>query len=647
MSEATTLFMIAAVFCGINLGALVLATPSAVPLSAAGRFLFGLCLTPFFLGLSFLLSSWLWPGTHKWFHIGFPLLLSSAFLVSRWRWLGSLLRSVGENQTGLDGCAERDATRNTYRWLFLFCLLPLLYPLSGLVQHIVADTRAPIVAFDALQYMRQALPLTLSGDASSLIGHEGDDEGTLRGDLHHPAWPAYLAYALQFSPIDAGDPSLDHAAGAAIQICFVLMISGLAVLMLSLHASIGWPLAVSFLLLVPQFDYVVNSFSRDAYRILPVLLLIAVLVRIRPGGILPRSHLATVAGLSALALIGHTLGGFIVVALGSAWGLWYLLGHGRVADVALGAAAMLSGLLAGGLHHFKTLTATGSFTGGALADDALRGTEYEARLQQLWNVGLPETLEIFDRVQELVMRDGIGVGVVGLGLAVSVTMVALLRSSDSRWRTLLFLALVNLSMFVQFTGLIDWFGYRVSDWFITNKRYVLHWNAVNAVFLAFSVVALGWWLVERYGKRGWVVPVLVSVLFSLGAGTVLDSVWYRNTWGREYPAELLTNVVKAQEQLGTRERLLLEDARWNWYLGNQELLLYTHPTHRLFQATSCGEFSQSLSTLRVGGVVLGQSSLGNLWKDSTLLKCLSGPGFLRVDEADATFAIYVRRRATH
>jgi hypothetical protein len=633
MSGAVVPFLAAVLYTSISLAAAATKLPRWIPAPFWGRFWFGFSLSPFFLGMAFLLSAWVWPGGHRWFHLGFPLAVCAVFLATCWR------PPVGRLVKGWR-LLNRSAVRG---WVLSLCLIMLTYPATKVFDHMIDDTRAPILAFDALQYMRQAQPFAASADLDLLVDHQGDQDGTLRGDLHHPAWPAYLAYALMFTPDQAVDANLDHAAGAAIQFCFILMFSALLALMIALKVPVGWPVAVALVLLVPQFDYVVNSFSRDAYRTIPMLLCAAVLFRTHPSGFRIYRPFLTLGVLCGLTLVGHTLGGFMVVALGMAWAMGFLRNGGKVSGVAMVAAVMIAGLCAGGAHHAEALLESGSLTGGALADDALRGTVYEARMQQIWSAGLVDTPDITSRIRDLVMRDGLGISLVGLGLSILIAAAAVVIRFARSWQALLFLALPVLMLFVQFIGLIDWFGYRVSDWFITNKRYVLHWNVATAAFLGFLVARCAMWLAERSEALGAGLLLLVSTASSVAAGHLVDSQWYRNTWLRDYPYETLKNVMTASAGVGSNERLLLEDARWNWYLGNRHVLLYSRPTASLFKTSNCDELEGKLAGLQIGAVVLSKSSLETLWQNSTMFACLNGEAFERFAEADPTFAIFLHR----
>jgi hypothetical protein len=139
--------------------------------------------------------------------------------------------------------------------------------------------------------------------------------------------------------------------------------------------------------------------------------------------------------------------------------------------------------------------------------------------------------------------------------------------------------------------------------------------------------------------------VFIAVVLCLCAGQTLEKQWYRNTWGPEYLETTLHNVRIAERNLEPEHRLLLEDARWNWYLGNKHLLMYTRPTHPLFRAESCVEVGSLLLQLRVGGVVLVKSSLDEWWADSVLLDCLQNDEFRRMATEDGMFAIFVRMPA--
>ena len=136
---------------------------------------------------------------------------------------------------------------------------------------------------------------------------------------------------------------------------------------------------------------------------------------------------------------------------------------------------------------------------------------------------------------------------------------------------------------------------------------------------------------------GLAIAVAAAATWSVQRG------WYRNTWTDQYIATQLKNALPARDRLPPNTRFLLEDARWNWYLGNQHMVLYSKSTRALFTAKNAAEVESALRNAGVGGVILLKGSLDQWWKGSTLLEFLEGGRAMRVAPDDENFAIYVLR----
>lgn len=321
----------------IAAGAALMATPHLLPIPTAARFLCGVVCAPQLIGLLVLALFFIFPGIPWWMLHGLLALTAVAALwfarvPTRMEFHNFLILLSRQRKLSLQGLA-------------MAALLLLIFFTGTLL---VTNMKSPLIAFDALQYSREATRLGAHRDMDAWVGHTGVADGTFRGDIHHPIFVGYLAWAQQFAPTDPEKE--DSALRCAFQATFLAMLLAFPIIGLSLGWG-WWAWAViPLVLLVPQFDYISSSSSRDAFRIVPLIILLALLLRLGCETVrsrFPYSTMLPIALASMLALMSHTLNGFAVVSLVAGWSLWILLSKRPwllpVVWVAVGL-----GLLAGG-----------------------------------------------------------------------------------------------------------------------------------------------------------------------------------------------------------------------------------------------------------------------------------------------------------
>jgi hypothetical protein len=161
-------------------------------------------------------------------------------------------------------------------------------------------------------------------------------------------------------------------------------------------------------------------------------------------------------------------------------------------------------------------------------------------------------------------------------------------------------------------GAFDLAGHEVSQWFVTNLRYALHWY----VFLALALMAAAEALLGHC-RPGRAVLAVAVVFLCLWTYDVTLRSWARNVWPQDYVERRMQPVLAASAAV-TPYRLVLEDARWNYYLGNRHAVMYSLATRPLFIARTDAEFDAGMARLGAAGFMLVTQSLEPLWLRSSL-----------------------------
>lgn len=595
-------------------GLIALVAPRVFPLPAHARFIAGMALAPQLLGHAATLMMGTFPRFPWW---QFFMVLFAFCAYSFMRHGSLLLRRLRRANSGTL------ARRAVPRWIAAIAVVLLC---GVLATALLQNARAPLIAFDALQYAREATLLGAGRDMQSWVGHTGSADGTLRGDIHHPVFSGYLAVAQQFT--SSSSHAADEALRAALQLTFACML--LAMLLPGFALRWGWWsfTVLPLVLLVPQFDYVSSSSSRDAFRLVPLCLLGALAFRMgqRPStwhAALPFAPALT-AG-AALALMGHTLNAFVVVSLMSGFGAWALL-SGRWRPLVIASGSVGLGLLMGGWTYATAWLESGSVQGsGVLMYGSLAGTPMLEVIRHLEVAAAKGVVAPLERLQEALFRDARGVALAGCLVCVAVLAHGLFwrrGPSAMRFAEARMLAATCLAIALPVLGAFDFGSYQVSQWFVTNQRYALHWYLFLALALAAPLATLK-------PARAWLRPVLLALL-CIAAYALTLRTWYRNTWDFQFVADRLQPMLAVQPLLGDR-RLVLEDARWNYYLDNRHVVMYARATAPLFSSAPGDAMDQALATLRIGGAVLQTASLKDWWAHSHLLAHFNRVGACRID----------------
>jgi tetratricopeptide (TPR) repeat protein len=488
---------------------------------------------------------------------------------------------------------------------------------------------------DALLYLGRALRFAQERSLSATTGFEGSPDGAYRGDFHGFVFPAFLSHALLTTGDNPPGFPQDQAARAAFQITVLYML--LAVMALagtSRYPGVG-ALAAVLLLLVPGLEYVSYHSSRDAFRIIPIMLLATVLTGLSPQRLRHRLRLPALLPplvLAAFCLAGHTLGGLVVLMMAIAWTVWSLVHRTRWLAVALVLAAIGLGLLLGGFRYLAPYLETGTVAGQISSAYAVQGTALQGREPWGESLRMVEAATPLQRLAWLLQEDRYRLSVPGLVAALLALGLWAKSRGERRTTALPLVSMMLLAIFLPFTGLVDSGVYQFSTTSVANPRYALHWYPFAAITLA-MLCAHGYEVLLRRhagNAKGLLAATALALLVLVAAYTAcrtVDTDW-RTTASWDEGAWFAENVEPLQAVTGwlkTGERLVLDDDRYNYYLGGKAVVMYTRPTWGLIRARSEGEVESELEALDIGAVALDEQFVGGWWELTALFSYLNDP----------------------
>jgi len=590
-------------------------------LPGLSRFLTGFCLTPFILGAWMFIPATLLPGAPRgWFLIP-PLLLACA----------SLFFYGSHTFQRLARYFKRNPHIYSYRWIDYLAIAGAIVVLLSVLYKVGLNCTLPTINTDASSYLGEALRFVNKRSLSAITGMQGSPDGSLRGEVHGFMYPAFISHALMNTSANSFGYPHDLAAQVAFQATFIYMIIAMITLVSVIRPLSASAIALILLFQVPQFFDITYASDRDGYRIIPLLLLTAVLIGLSPKRmrhqLRPESLIAPIF-LSACALAGHTLGGFIVIAMTVAWIIWVIPARPRWLNVLLVSTALGTGLLIGGTHYIKAYLDTGSVMGNVFKENAIKDTPLWEESLKRDQARLLGTTTITDRLKILLKRDRYKLSVPGtLGALIAVLLWRKFYN-DRKLTPLPFLGLITLITILLATGIFDTAQYQLSAGFVMNFRYNLHWYPFAAVCLAliigYSVDIIDKSANQNFKQAGLILISILILIVSLSSVRTVRQWQARpSDYGNQWFARYFDPLNGAIKQIAPDKRLLV-DYNYNYYLHNQAVVMYALPTWPLLQAKNEAEVARSLEELKIGAIALNEMDSG-WWQLTPLYSFLTNP----------------------
>jgi hypothetical protein len=286
--------------------------PQAFGMRVLPRAIVAAAMTPHVLALLVLLIPLVWPGAPGMAFLVLPAILSIATLAVLRR---SLLEMAGRMLR-----LSRRWGRNPHA---IIVGLGVAAVAAILIQLTVVNTTGPATGHDIQVYLSEAKVFAENRTLASIPDFHAEPGEVAKTHPHQFLWQAYLAQALMATDGAIGFPD-DLTARVALHLPFLIL--GVMAIALSLVAVPGWTavLALPLLLFVEPLHLVLNSFSVDAFRTLPLLALVALLLTtIGRRGELPWSRFFLIGTAAAFTAASHTVNvAFLIILYVSLPLLW-------------------------------------------------------------------------------------------------------------------------------------------------------------------------------------------------------------------------------------------------------------------------------------------------------------------------------------
>jgi hypothetical protein len=306
--------------------------------------------------------------------------------------------------------------------------------------------------------------------------------------------------------------------------------------------------------------------------------------------------------MGIFCISGHTLGGMIAMIMVLAWVVWGLIYRTSISKQLLVIGALGMGLLVGGIHYFQAYHETGNFMGLKRCIVMRKNTEGYGR--KLPSVGVTN----LRRMAMLAGRDRYRISIPGTICSIITVILGLKFRRKFRRNIPLFIGLLSLTTMTPFMGIYDFDIYRISDWFIQNFRYQLHWYPFAVVCIAMLFGYSYRWMAFKNSNyiKIWAAVGLGGLTFvlAISAYDTISSKWRTRNKAKEWIEASIIPLQSILQKMPIGKNLLLEDLRYNYYLGNRAIILYSSPTCKILRGENEEQVNDALKDLNIVAVAL-------------------------------------------
>ena len=616
--------IVALVASGLAYCAWVLATGPLQQRAAAAAISAGQ--TPAFIATAMGLTAWLMPGLTGG---GRYVLALSPLVAAGFAGLGARMLAAGISQPA------ESVTRGRYDWLIRAGVLAAAVTAIYVIAHlfgILARNLVPTIGNDSLIYLSEARAFVESGSLSALNHGDGDPStGLPPSHPHLPLFSLYLAHGLLFA-----DPALqplqpvgdDLPVRFAFQASIVFLIVALAGLAMAVGRGLRYELAIPFLAvgtfaLFGAFEYMSFMSSCDAFRLVPMAGLIALVTGMARAG---RISIATVAGLAAATfffLSAHTVNLYFAAVLAPVLLAALLAGKVPLKGILIAGAfaAVPAGVV--GLHYFHAFQETGRFLGNGMNYYHYVGTPLEAAFRNYGDWG-GSTLNFWSAFHKIMIDQGGVPSYLTLFAALALLCIAFLGQLPDRM-SVSTLCLAFLSMLLVphlLSGSSQDFSMREA--LIGNYRYAYTIFILAPVILAGFAGAMCELMARYLDARAGLAALITSCLF-IGTGARAElKEWrsYANDSTARKERQTLLTLCKMGSSVRDGEIWLSDRANLAYSCGRFPTFMYSPRGREYFLPRSISDEVKLLLDRNVSLVTLVEK-IPDWWPATPLIPALN------------------------
>ena len=521
------------------------------------------------------------------------------------------------------------AKREYCRWI-----VDRIYIFTGigfflLIYVIIKQFLSPICGSDAVEYLSNAFEYIKTMRITDVNSFRGQAGGQLLAIIHHPGYVLYLAFALLHGPTKYVGYPFDYAARTAFFLNNIYLIFAICGLVCAIKPH-NKKFACGFsVLLVFYYDkltsFLLNETSRDAYRIIPLIVFVTLLIAIN-GDRKDNKNYLLVLVCSACIMIGHPINAIQAMIIVFAYLIWITVERKFDKYVVFLGIAGVIGVLLGAIQIFCAYATTGNMTGGLIdIEKILEPTVY---FKNFMNGRTAANATWIERMIKILLR---GNGALILCVAIAMACFYLIKIVMKRkYGELFFVSLIILVQLFSMCDIVAWSGFSLSQWYSLNSRYTLQLYVFSGIFIGIVFERV----LNAYSKNAMILFVLtICLLFPFGQ-------CFR-TWNEIYS-------FGEKQRVAERYNIckeMIDNYFCNYYLYNKGISFFTPRCEKIRAANSLEELDIALKEQNIGGILIHDKLVKEWWHDTVLMSYLNSNKYVEYKEVGNEVTVYKLREA--
>lgn len=489
----------------------------------------------------------------------------------------------------------------------------------------------PVIGNDALTYLAEARMFASTGKLSALAPGLGDPlSGAPPTHPHTVLFSVYLGHALLFSPasqIADGAISDDLPVRIAFQftvLCLVLSVSGFTMLLADGKRLAILTGAIAFLLFCDfkTFEYVSFQSSRDAFRLIPWLGLIALLIEL-----LRRRKMSLVLGLCIAATsywtaAAHTINLYFLAVIAPVFIVAALQRKVPLAQIVALAASGTLGLALPLLHYINNWRQVGNVLGNGMNYFHYRDTPLAATFLKysFWNA---KGDSFFSALQNILEQQGaLASSIALLGPIILVICILIDRRRSNLISTILVATFLSL-LIIPLLNLKRIFPIDMKEAIQSNYRYAYTIFIISPVIMALAFQR-SIEIFELHFKKKFPIVALTAVtaILAIMAGYSLQSWRTYPSWSAPQAYRTTLDLICDEVHHLSKGAVWLSDrTTLSYECGAWPTFLYSPEGHQYFSPKTIKEARDLLEMKHVALVSL-EDTAPDWWPQTSLFQAM-------------------------
>lgn len=477
---------------------------------------------------------------------------------------------------------------------FSFCVFSTI---SGVIR----DTDIGLYTAEALYFDR-----TLSYDR---IATSQDFIPYLNGSPHNFIWPAYISYPLLFTRGEIGFGN-DLPMFLAIRILpILLMVVLMATVYLATRKSISTLIITALYILIPLNANLLCSYSRTTFRIIPVVILIALLIIfIQNTNKQFRIGYYILLGTVMYAIpSGHAINVFPTTIIALVWIIYPVrMRYKWIEWLRLAFPVTIGGII-GSYNFIYNFFFTGTFGGRSslYCEYIWDGTDLDdIYLDYMNGTVINTSASFFETVDAIFPRDKIHLLIVCFGFSLVFFLYVLVKKKVDNGDVSIVLMYLLSVLTIIVGKYVGWSEFTYDEWISRNSSYTYHYYVFEVLAFAIVLTYIIYYVTMRLNSgKAISLTLFIIIAVSTFVAGVLPS--YSELKSRRdidletYKAAIIPMQDVISKSESNKRHTLITEARFTYDLGVKAYMLTSYFGMPLFSAESANEIREFLKDNKI------------------------------------------------